>query len=48
MLFPSSWGDATADGARRQEGVGSFYSTPLVAQGTVYIGSADANVYAIE
>ena len=47
-LFPSTSGDATADGARRQQGVGSFYSTPLVAQGTVYIGSADSNVYAIE
>jgi outer membrane protein assembly factor BamB len=48
LLFPSTSGDATAEGARRQQGVGSFYSTPLVAQGTVYIGSADANVYAIE
>ena len=48
LLFVSPWGDAIADGARRQQGVGSFYSTPLVAQGTVYIGSADANVYAIE
>ena len=47
-LFASSWGDASADGARRQQGVGSFFATPLVVAGTVYIGSADSNVYAIE
>ena len=47
-VVASTWGDATADGARRQQGVGSFFSTPLVAGGTVYIGSADANLYAIE
>jgi outer membrane protein assembly factor BamB len=45
-LFTSSWGDATADGARRQQSVGSFFGTPLVVAGTVYIGSADSNVYA--
>ena len=48
LLFASSWGDASAEGARRQQGVGSFFSTPLVADGTVYIGSADSNLYAIE
>ena len=48
LLFASSWGDASADGARRQQGVGSFFSTPLVVDGRVYIGSADANLYAIE
>jgi len=47
-LFTSSWGDATADGARRQQSVGSFFGTPLVVAGTVYIGSADSNVYALE
>jgi len=48
LLFPSTWGDATAEGARRQQGVGSFFATPLVADGTVYIGSADSRLYAIE
>ena len=48
MLFASPWGDDTAEGFRRQQGVGSFYSSPLVAQGAVYIGSADSNVYALE
>ena len=44
----ASWGDASAEGARRQESVGSIFATPLVVGGTVYIGSADANLYAIE
>ena len=48
LLFPTSWGDASAEGARRQESVGSFFATPLVADGMVFIGSADSNVYAIE
>ncbi|MFL6697780.1 MAG: PQQ-binding-like beta-propeller repeat protein [Vitreoscilla sp.] len=48
LLFPSSWGEVSADGARRQESVGSFFATPLVADGIVFIGSADSNVYAIE
>ena len=48
LLFASSWGDASAEGARRQESVGSFFATPLVAGGTVFIGSADSNFYAIE
>jgi outer membrane protein assembly factor BamB len=48
LLFTSSWGDASAEGARRQESVGSFFATPLVADGSVFIGSADSNFYAIE
>jgi len=47
-LYPSGWGDLSNDGTRRQDSVGSFYATPLVAGGTVYIGSADATMYAIE
>jgi outer membrane protein assembly factor BamB len=48
LLFASAWGDAANEGTRRQEGVGSFFATPLVVDGTVYVGSADANLYAIE
>jgi len=48
LLFPSTWGDDGAAGARRQQSVGSFFSTPLVADGTVYIGSADSNLYALD
>jgi len=47
-LYPSSWGDLSNEGTRRQDHVGAFYASPLVAGGTVYIGSADSNVYAIE
>jgi outer membrane protein assembly factor BamB len=47
-LYASGWGDLSNDGTRRQDSVGGFYATPLVAGGTVYIGSADSNVYAIE
>jgi len=47
-LFPSSSGEGTQASARRQQDVGSFFSTPLVRGGTVYIGSADSNLYAIE
>ena len=38
----------SAEGARRQQSIGSFFSTPLVAGGTAYIGSADSRLYAIE
>lgn len=48
LLFPSGWHDATALGAERQQGVGSFFSTPLVVGGVVYIGSADGRLYALE
>ena len=48
MLYGSNWYDATALAFERQQSVGSFYATPLVAQGVIYIGSADGNLYAIE
>jgi outer membrane protein assembly factor BamB len=48
MLFVSSWHEATDVAQDRQASVGSFFSTPLVAGGEVYIGSADGNLYAIE
>jgi outer membrane protein assembly factor BamB len=48
LLFPSSWGDVDFQGAQRQQTVGSFFSTPLVRDRTVYIGSADGRLYAIE
>ena len=48
FLFPSSWGDVSTLGAQKQQTVGSFFSTPLVADGAVYVGSADGRMYAIE
>jgi outer membrane protein assembly factor BamB len=48
FLFPSNTGEATIQGTGRQASVGSIFSTPLVADGVVYFGSADGNVYALE
>lgn len=48
QLFPSNWHDATAIGAARQAAVGSFFSSPLVVGRSIYIGSADGRLYALE
>ena len=48
LTFPSTWHEATALAFNRQESVGSFYATPLVVNGVVYIGSADGTMYAID
>lgn len=48
MLFYSNWREAPIVAFDRQNGVGSIYSSPLVANGVVYFGSADGNMYAIE
>ena len=37
-----------AAGTERQWSVGSFFSTPLVVDGVVYIGSADGTLYALQ
>lgn len=47
-LFPSTWREATALGFAKQTSTGSIFSTPLVVAGTVYVGSADGRLYAIE
>jgi outer membrane protein assembly factor BamB len=48
FVFPSTWHEGMALGLSRQDSVGSFYATPLVAGGVVFIGSADGNFYAVE
>lgn len=48
QLFPSNWHDATANAVARQAAVGSFYSSPLVVGRSIYIGSADGRLYALE
>jgi outer membrane protein assembly factor BamB len=48
MLFPTAWHDGYAQGAERQQSTGSFFSTPLVMGGVVFIGSADGRLYALE
>jgi outer membrane protein assembly factor BamB len=48
LLFPNGWHDTMAIGARAQFSVGAFFGAPLVVGGTVYVGSADGTVYALE
>ena len=48
LLFHSPWREATAVATDRQFSVGSFFSSPMVANGVVYAGSADGYLYAIE
>jgi outer membrane protein assembly factor BamB len=48
MLYTSNWVEATFAAFDRQLGVGSIFSSPLVADKTVYFGSTDGNVYALE
>jgi outer membrane protein assembly factor BamB len=48
LLYPSSWRDAPIVAADRQFSVGSIFSSPLVVHGTVYFGSSDGNLYALE
>lgn len=48
MMFTSSWREAPIAAFELQNSVGSFYSSPLVANGVVYVGSADGYLYAIE
>lgn len=48
LLFRSSWREAPIVASTRQSDVGALYSTPLVVDGVVYVGSADGRLYALE
>lgn len=48
MLFRSNWVESMFTTNARQESVGSIFSSPLVADGVVYFGSTDGNLYAVE
>jgi len=48
MLFWSSWREAPLVATIQQFDVGSIFSTPLVVGGTVYFGSTDGTMYALE
>jgi len=48
VLFPSGWGADPYSSFVRQGGVGSIFSTPLVAGGLVLFGSTDGALYALE
>ena len=48
LLFRSSWREAPIVATARQTDVGALFSTPAVAAGVVYVGSADGRLYALE
>jgi eukaryotic-like serine/threonine-protein kinase len=48
MLFTSSWYERDIMGAMREFSVGSIFSSPLIVNGVVYVGSADGYMYALE
>jgi outer membrane protein assembly factor BamB len=48
LLFRSQWQEPLLVATNRQWSVGSIFSSPLVADGVVYVGSTDGNLYAIE
>jgi outer membrane protein assembly factor BamB len=48
MFFTSSWREAPVVGTERQFDIGAIFSTPLVMNGTVYFGSTDGILYAID
>ena len=48
LLFRSTWQSPTIDATNRMLRVGSIFSSPLVADGAVYFGSTDGNLYAID
>jgi outer membrane protein assembly factor BamB len=48
LLFRSSWREAPIIATAQQSGIGSVFSSPLVAGGTVFFGSSDGAMYALE
>ena len=48
LLFRSGWQSPTIEATNRMFRVGSIFSSPLIAGGSVYFGSTDGNLYAIE
>ena len=48
MFYQSNWHEGPMVATDRQFGIGAIFSAPLVADGVVYVGSADGYLYAIE
>jgi len=48
LLFRSSWREAPIVATDRQFGVGSIFSSALVADNVVFVGSTDGALYALE
>ena len=48
LTFPSQWREASIVATAQQFAIGAIFSSPLVVGQTVYFGSTDGNLYAIE
>jgi eukaryotic-like serine/threonine-protein kinase len=48
MLFWSSWREAPVVATIEEFSAGSIFSSPLIVGGTVYFGSTDGNLYALD
>ena len=48
LIFYSFWREAPIVATDRQFGIGSIFSSPLIANGVVYFGSTDGYLYALE
>jgi outer membrane protein assembly factor BamB len=48
FFFPSAWREAPIVATAQQFANGAIFSSPLVVGGTVYIGSTDGTLYALE
>jgi outer membrane protein assembly factor BamB len=48
MIFTTPWREAATSGLDLQSTVGSFFSSPLIANGVVYVGSTDGYLYALQ
>jgi len=48
LLYSSTWREAPLASVDRQFAIGGFFSSPLVVNGVVYVGSADGYLYALE
>jgi outer membrane protein assembly factor BamB len=47
LNFASNWREAMALGFERQASIGSIFSSPLVVDGVIYVGSADGRLYVL-
>ena len=48
LLYGSNWREAPIVAADRQFAIGAIFSSPLVVDGVVFVGSTDGNLYALE
>ena len=48
LTFPSQWREAPIVATAQQFAIGAIFSSPLVVGKTVYFGSTDGSLYALE